>query len=51
MDFLIGAYRSPPQEPGAFGLSQAIPKSYLRQLLHPFSGGRRRTDLYGEAVR
>lgn len=36
MDILFGTYRCPDHEPESFGLSQAIPSSYLGQMLHPF---------------
>jgi hypothetical protein len=36
MDILFGTYRCPPHEPEGFGVSEAMPKSYLGQLAHPF---------------
>lgn len=35
MDWVFGTYRCPGHEPDAFGLSETLPKSYLKQLLHP----------------
>jgi sterol desaturase/sphingolipid hydroxylase (fatty acid hydroxylase superfamily) len=36
MDVLFGTYRCPDHEPETFGIQDAIPSSYLGQLLHPF---------------
>jgi sterol desaturase/sphingolipid hydroxylase (fatty acid hydroxylase superfamily) len=36
MDLLFGTYRCPDHEPESFGIKEAIPRSYLGQLLHPF---------------
>jgi sterol desaturase/sphingolipid hydroxylase (fatty acid hydroxylase superfamily) len=36
MDLLFGTYRCPPREPEVFGVTEAMPRSYLGQLLHPF---------------
>jgi sterol desaturase/sphingolipid hydroxylase (fatty acid hydroxylase superfamily) len=41
MDLIFGTYRCPDTEPENLGISEAMPKTYLGQLLHPF---RRRTN-------
>jgi len=35
MDILFGTYKEPGQEPEAFGLEEASPRSYLGQLIEP----------------
>ena len=44
MDLLFGTYRCPPREPEAFGITDAMPKSYAGQLLHPFRSQRGRME-------
>jgi len=41
MDLIFGTYRCPSTEPETFGVSEPMPKSYLGQLLHPFSRKKR----------
>ena len=36
MDILFGTYRCPDHEPEDFGVTEAVPKSYLGQLIYPF---------------
>jgi sterol desaturase/sphingolipid hydroxylase (fatty acid hydroxylase superfamily) len=36
MDLIFGTYRCPPQEPERLGVSEAMPKTYLGHMLHPF---------------
>ena len=42
MDLLFGTYRCPSREPEALGVSEAMPKSYVGQLSHPFRRKRAR---------
>ena len=42
MDLLFGTYRCPSREPEALGVSEAVPKSYVGQLSHPFRRKRAR---------
>lgn len=37
MDILFGTYRCPNHEPERFGVKEPIPRSYLGQLLYPFT--------------
>jgi sterol desaturase/sphingolipid hydroxylase (fatty acid hydroxylase superfamily) len=36
MDVIFGTYRFPPHEPGALGVTEPMPRTYLGQLLYPF---------------
>jgi sterol desaturase/sphingolipid hydroxylase (fatty acid hydroxylase superfamily) len=40
MDVLFGTYRCPDHEPASFGLSDRVPRSYLRHLVDPLRGDR-----------
>ena len=41
MDLLFGTYRCPDHEPEHFGVHEAVPRSYLGQMLYPFLPRRR----------
>jgi sterol desaturase/sphingolipid hydroxylase (fatty acid hydroxylase superfamily) len=41
MDKLFGTYHCPDHEPHSFGIEEPMPKSYLGQLLHPFTSRRK----------
>ena len=48
MDLLFGTYRCPDHEPEQFGVREAVPKSYLGQMVYPFLPKKRRNNSLAE---